>query len=75
MSLWDNIKHTNIHIIWVPEEKREKKDQQKYLKRLQPKPSLIWERKHSSWGSTENPIQGKPKEEHAKTHINRTDKN
>ena len=25
MSLWDNIKHTNIHIIWVPEgEEREK---------------------------------------------------
>ena len=23
-DLWDNIKSTNIHIIWVPEEKREK---------------------------------------------------
>ena len=31
-NLWDNIKHTNIHIIWVPEgEKR--KDPRKYLKR------------------------------------------
>ena len=31
-DLWDNIKHTNIHIIWVPEgEKR--KDPRKYLKR------------------------------------------
>ena len=31
-ELWDNIKHTNIHIIWVPEgEKR--KDPRKYLKR------------------------------------------
>ena len=33
-ELWDNIKHKNIHIIGVPEEKREKKDPRKYLKRL-----------------------------------------
>ena len=32
-DLWDNIKH-NIRIIGVPEEKRERKDQRKYLKRL-----------------------------------------
>ena len=31
-DLWDNIKRTNIHIIWVPE-KRERKDLRKYLKR------------------------------------------
>ena len=34
-DLWDNIKSTNIHIIWVPEEKRERKDLRKYLKRYQ----------------------------------------
>ena len=33
-DLWDNIKHTNIHVIGVPEEKRERKDPRKYLKRL-----------------------------------------
>ena len=33
-DLWDNIKHNNILIIGVPEEKRERKDQRKYLKRL-----------------------------------------
>ena len=34
-DLWDNIKHTNIHIIRVPEgEERERKGQRKYLKRL-----------------------------------------
>ena len=33
-DLWDNIKHTNIHIIGVPEEKRERKGLGKYLKRL-----------------------------------------
>ena len=30
-DLWDNIQHTNILIIWVPEEER--KDLRKYLKR------------------------------------------
>ena len=30
-DLWDNIKHTNICIIWVPEEER--KDLRKYLER------------------------------------------
>ena len=32
-DLWDNIKSTNIHIIWVPEEKRERKDLRKYMKK------------------------------------------
>ena len=33
-DLWDNIKCTNICVIGVPEEKRERKDLRKYLKRL-----------------------------------------
>ena len=33
-DLWDNIKGNNIRIIGVPEEKTEKKDPRKYLKRL-----------------------------------------
>ena len=33
-DLWDNIKCNNIRIIGVPEEKRERKDPRKYLKRL-----------------------------------------
>ena len=33
-DLGDNIKHTNIHILGVPEEERERKDLRKYLKRL-----------------------------------------
>ena len=34
-DLWGNIKHTNSHIIGVPEgEERERKDPRKYLKRL-----------------------------------------
>ena len=43
-DLWDNIKRNNIGIIGVPEGE-ERKDQRKYLKRLQSKTSLTWERK------------------------------
>ena len=41
---WDNTKHTNILIIGVPEEE-EKKGLRNYLKRLELKTSLRWERK------------------------------
>ena len=44
-DLWDNIKHTNIQIIGVPEEEEKKKGSEKYLKRLWLKTSLTWERK------------------------------
>ena len=30
-DLWDNAKHTNIRIIWVPEEEEKKKEYQKYF--------------------------------------------
>ena len=33
-DLWDNSKCTNIFILRVPEEKRDRKGQRKYLKRL-----------------------------------------
>ena len=31
-DLWDNIKHISIHIIGVPEEKRERRGLRKYIK-------------------------------------------
>ena len=31
-DLWDNIKHTNIHIIGIPEEEEREKRPEKYLK-------------------------------------------
>ena len=46
-DLWDNIKHTNIQIIGVPEEKEKKKGMRKFLKRLQLKISPTWKRKQS----------------------------
>ena len=33
-DFWNNIKHTNIQIIRVPEEEEKKKELRKYLKRL-----------------------------------------
>ena len=33
-ELWDNIKHTNIHIIGVPEGEEREKGTEKYLKRI-----------------------------------------
>ena len=46
-DLGDNIKHTNIRIIGVPEEEEKKKGSEKYLKRLYLKTPLTWERKQS----------------------------
>ena len=44
-DLWDNIKLTNIRIIGLQKKKRRRKGLRKYLKRLQWKTFLIWERK------------------------------
>ena len=44
-DLWDNIKHTNIRIIGVSEEEEKKKEPKNYVKRLESKTSLTWERK------------------------------
>ena len=55
-DFWDNIKCTNIRIKGVPEEKRKRKGLREYLKRLQLKTSLIWERKQliKSWKHRES---------------------
>ena len=74
-DLWDNIELTNIRIIGVPEEEEKKKGYEKIFE------EIILEH----FPNTENeivnqvqeaqsPIQGKPKEKHAKTHTNQTNK-
>ena len=44
-DLWDNVKHSNIRIIGVPEEEDKKKGHEKILKEIKLKTSLKWGRK------------------------------
>ena len=44
-DLWDNLKHTNIQIIGVPEEEEKKKGSEKIFEEIIVKNSLTWERK------------------------------
>ena len=75
-DLWDNIKHTNIRIIGVPEEEEKKKGYEKFLEEIivQKFPQDGKGNSQSSPRGTKSPIQDKPKEKHAKTHINQTNK-
>ena len=73
-DLWDKIKCANIQIIGIPGE-REKKGLRKFLRDYIQKCSQ--HQKGSSQSSPrgiESPIQDKPKEKHAKTHTNQTNK-
>ena len=44
-DLWDNIKHSNIRIIGVPEGEEREKEPEKIFEELYLKTSLTWERK------------------------------
>ena len=75
-DLWDNIKCTNIQIIGVPE--REEKKPRVWEKIWR---DYTWKYPHHGKGNiqssprgAESPIQDKPKEKHAKTHTNQTNK-
>ena len=65
--LWDNIKHTNIQIIGVPEE--EKKGMRNALKRLELKISPTWKRKQSIKSKRHKECYaGQPKEKRQDTY-------
>ena len=70
-DLWDNIKHTNIHIIEVPEGGEREKGPKKIFEEIiaENSPNM---RKETlvQVQEVQSPTQDKPKEEHAKTHIN-----
>ena len=74
-DLQDNIKCTNIQIIWVPEEEEKKKGQEKNFEEIigENFPSMEKEIVNPVQ-EVQNPIQDKPKEKHAKTHTNQTDR-
>ena len=70
-DLWDNIKHSNIWIIGVPEEKEKKKGYEKIVEEIIVSfPQHGKGNSQSSPKGTQSPIQDKPKEKHAKTHTN-----
>ena len=74
-DLQNNIKHTKIRIIGIPEEEEKKKGYEKNFEEITNEnvPSMEKD-SQSSPRSTKSPIQDKPKEKHAKTHANQTNK-
>jgi len=46
-ELWDNVNHTNIHIIGVPEGEEREKETEKIFQEIILKTFLTWERNHS----------------------------
>ena len=75
-DLWDNTKCTNIQIIGVPEEEEKKKGTEKIFEEIMVEnfPNMGKEIVNQVQ-KVQSPIQDKPKEKHAKTHINQTVKN
>ena len=75
-DLRENIKHTNIRIIGVPEEEKKKKGNEKIFEEiiLEDFPNTGKEIVNQVQ-EVQSSIQDKSKEKHAKTHINQTIKN
>ena len=74
-DLWDNIKHTNIWIIGVPEEEEKKKGYEKIFEEIIVENFPNMEKEIvNQVQETQSPIWGKPKQKHAKTHTNQTNK-
>ena len=74
-DLWDNIKHTNIRIIGVPDEEKKKKGYGKIFEEIIVEIFPRWKRKQSiKLKRHKESIQDKPKEKHTKTHTNQTNK-
>ena len=73
-DLWDNIKHTNIQIIGAPEEEEKKKGYEKIFKSYSQNIHNMGKKIVNQVQEAQSPIQEKPKEKHAKTHTNQTNK-
>ena len=74
-DLWDNIKCTNIRIIGVPEEDEKKKVYEKIFEEIIVEDFPNVEKEIvDQVQEAQSPIQDKPREKHAKTHTNQTNK-
>ena len=72
---WDGIKRTNIQIIGVPEEEEKKKGYEKIFEEIIVENFPNMEKEIvNQVQEVQSPIQDKPKEKHAKTHTNQTNK-
>ena len=74
-DLWDNIKHTNIWIIGVPEEEREKGPDKIFEEIIAENFPNVGKEINSQVQEAESPMDNKPKHEHTETQSNQTDKN
>ena len=74
-DLWDNIKHTNIRIIGVPEDEEKKKRYEKIFEEIIVENFPNMEKEIvDQVQEAQSPIKNKPKEKHTKTHTNQTNK-
>ena len=73
-DLWDNIKCTNIRIIGVPEEEKNKEFEKIFEEIIVENFPNTEKEIVNQIQEAHSPIQHKPKEKHAKTHTNQTNK-
>ena len=75
-DLWDNIKHTNIQIIGLPEEEEKKKGYEKFFEEIIVEIFLSMEKEivNPVQDTQRVPYRINPKEKHTKTHTNQTNK-
>ena len=74
-DLWDNIKHTNIWIIGLPEEEEKKKEYQKIFEEIVVENFPNMEKEIvNQVQEVQSSIQNKLKEKPVKTHTNQTNK-
>ena len=69
-DLGDNIKHTNILIMGVPEEEEKEKGTEKVLEKI-----IVENFPNMGKEEMQSPIQNKTKEKHTETHSNQIGKN
>ena len=74
-DLWDKIKCTNIQMIGVPEEEKEKGREKIFEFIIVKKFPNMGKEIFTQVQEVQSPIQDKPKKEHTETHINQTNKN
>ena len=70
----DSIKHTDIQIIGVPEEQKKKRYEKIFEEIILENFPNVEKEIVNQVQEVQSPIQDKPKEKHAKTHTNQTNK-